>query len=60
MLGSMNDAMVLWLFSIYQNATLKNIFNDRLSHEGIKLYIIKDKGYPLFLWLVVLHKQTKV
>jgi hypothetical protein len=29
-------------------------------HEGISPYLIRDKGYPLILWLMVLLKQIGV
>jgi hypothetical protein len=48
---SMNDARMLKLSSIWGD-----LFNDWTSHEGIKPYIIKDKGYPLHLWFMVHHK----
>ncbi len=50
---------MLHLFSIYQK-TWGNFSNELDLHEGIKAYIIKNKGYPLLLWLMVLHKQTSV
>jgi hypothetical protein len=56
MLGSMNDAKVLQLSSIYQRTTWGDLFNEWTSHEGIKPYIIRDKGYPLYLRLMVHHK----
>ncbi len=56
MLGSMNDAKVLQFIFNLPNSYLRNLFNEWTSHEGIKLYIIRDKGYPLLLWLMVHHK----
>jgi hypothetical protein len=56
MSGSMNDAKVLQSSSIYQRATWRDLFNEWTSHEGITPYIIRDKGYPLLLWLMVHHK----
>ncbi len=29
-------------------------------HEGINPYLIRDKGYPLLLWLMVPHMQISV
>jgi hypothetical protein len=46
LLSLMDDVQVLWLFSIYCKATWGNFFNELDLHEGIKPYIIGDKGYP--------------
>jgi hypothetical protein len=43
----MDDVQVLWFSSIYRKTTLGNFFNELDLHEGIKPYIIGDKGYPL-------------
>jgi hypothetical protein len=59
MLGSMNDARVIHLFLIYLKATWGNLFSDRNLHDGIKPSMIENKGYPLLLWLMVPHKQTR-
>jgi hypothetical protein len=56
---SMNDARILCLFSIYQ-ITWRNFFHEFDSHEGIKPYIIGNKGYRLLSWLMVPHKQVNV
>jgi hypothetical protein len=60
MLKSMNDEQVLCLSSIYQKATWQNLFNECDAHEGMKPYIIEDKGYPLMAWLMAPHKQTGI
>jgi hypothetical protein len=54
----MNDERVLWLSSIYRKAMCNNFFNELNLHEGIKIYIIEKKGYPMLPWLMVPHKQT--
>ncbi len=53
---SMNDVKVLRLFSIYHKATWGDLFNDYNLHDDIKPYVIKDKGYPSLLWLMVQQK----
>jgi hypothetical protein len=40
----------------YRKVIWGDMFNDNNFHEGIKLYIIKDKGYSLLPWLMMLHK----
>ncbi len=57
---SMNDTQVLHLFLIYQKVKWGNLFNEHDAHEGIKFYVIGDKGYTLMPWLMVLHKQTRI
>ncbi len=59
MLGSMNDARGLRLFLIYLKVTWGNLFSDSNLHNGIKPSMIRNKGYPLLLWLMVPHKQTR-
>jgi len=54
----MNDVRVLWLSSIYWKARWGNFFNELNLHEGIKLYIIENKGYSVLPWLMVPHKQA--
>ncbi len=51
----MNDARVLHLFSTYHKAMWGYLFNEHKSHEGFKPCVIGDKGYLLFLWLMVPH-----
>jgi hypothetical protein len=58
--GSMNDAKVLRLFSIYHKATWGDLFNHCNLHDNIKPYVIRHKGYPLLSWLMVQQKQTWV
>jgi len=56
----MNNTRVLCLFSIYQKATLGDLFHEWNLHHGIKPYIIGDKGYSLLPWLMVPHKQIRI
>jgi hypothetical protein len=44
---SMDDVRMLWLSLIYLKTTWGNFFNELDSHEGMKPYITRDKGYPL-------------
>jgi hypothetical protein len=59
-LGSINDARVLRMSSSYHRTIEQNLFVVELGQEGIRPCILKDKGYPLLLWLMVPHKQTRV
>jgi len=58
--GSMNNSKMLRLLSIYQKATLGDLFHEIFLHHGIKPYIIGDKGYLLLPWLMVFHKQNAI
>ncbi len=54
---SITDARVLCLSLIYWMATLGYLFHEQNLHEGIKLYVIEDKGYSLLPWLIIWYKQ---
>jgi hypothetical protein len=57
----MNDTQqVLHLSLIYQKVKWGNLFNEHDAHEGIKFYVIGNKGYALMPWLMVLHKQIRI
>ncbi len=56
---SMNNARMLHLSPTYSKVRLGNVFHEQNSHEGIKPYIIGDKGYLLLPWLMVLKKQIE-
>jgi hypothetical protein len=58
--GLMNNAQVLRLSLIYRKITWGIFFNELDLHEGIKHYIIGNKGYPLLPWMMVLDKQMGV
>jgi hypothetical protein len=60
MSSSINDVKVLRLPSIYKKATQGYLFNESTLHEGIKPYIIDDKGYLLLPWLMVPHQRMGV
>ncbi len=59
MSSSMNDTKVLQISSVYKKVTQGYLFNGSTLHEGIRPYIINDKGYPL-PWLMVPHKHMGV
>lgn len=60
MSSSINDARMLRLSSVYKKATQGYLFNENTLHDGIRPYIIDDKGYLLLPWLMVLHQQMGV
>ncbi len=60
MSSSINNAKMLWLSSVYKKATQGYLFNENILHEGIRPYIIDDKGYLFLPWLMVLHQQMGV
>jgi hypothetical protein len=43
----MNDARILRLSSLYGKAMNGDMFNLNRGEEGIKPYLIANKGYPL-------------
>lgn len=54
MLGSTNDMRVLRRSSLYHLATTTNqLFNVAYSQEGFSPYLIGDKGYPMYPWLMI-------
>jgi hypothetical protein len=54
MFGSMNDYRIFWLSNLYQHATYEGLLNlDWSFQDGIRPYLIGDKGYPLLPWLMI-------
>jgi len=49
--GSMNDAQILHLSSLYGKAMNGNMFHFNKGEEGSKPYLVVNKGYPLLPWL---------
>jgi hypothetical protein len=54
---NMNDSRILKFSTFYKQATYKVLFSLECGQEGVKTYIIEDKGYPLLPWLMISHKQ---
>jgi hypothetical protein len=59
LLGSMNDARILRLSSLYKKEMNGDMFHIDRGEEEIKLYLIIDKVYPLLPWLMIPHKQSR-
>jgi hypothetical protein len=55
----MNDVQILRLSNLYGKAMNGNMFHLNRGEEGIKHYLIANKGYLLLPWLMIPHKQTK-
>lgn len=55
----MNDTKVLQISSVYKKTTQGYLFNESTLHEGIRPYIIDDKGYPLPC-LIMHHKHMGI
>jgi hypothetical protein len=51
-LGFINDAQILKMFFLYHKIIKQNLFIIELKQKGIKPYIMGDKSYPLFPWLI--------
>jgi len=52
----MSDARVLQISSLHWKAINGNLLQIDQGENGIKLYIIGDKGYPLLSWLMAPFK----
>jgi hypothetical protein len=58
MLGSTNDVWVLRCSALYQLATTTNqLFDVAYSFEGFPPYLIANKGYPLYPWLITPYRD---
>jgi hypothetical protein len=59
LLSSMNDNQVLKKSWLYKCALQGSHFYMVVgSQDGLPPYLLKDKGYPLFPWLMTLHKEN--
>jgi hypothetical protein len=57
--ASVNDSQVLKKSWLYRPALQGNFFNMVVgSQGGLPPYLLIDKGYPLFPWLMTLHKEN--
>ena len=42
---------------LYTLATTTNLFNPQYTNEGFTPYILVDKGYPLYPWLITPYRD---
>ncbi len=58
LLGSVNDSCVLKKSKLYQHVIHRVSFTWLLGHKmESPPYLLEDKGYPLLVWLMTLHKE---
>ena len=57
MRGSTNDARQLRRSMLYQKASTTLLFDPANAVDGFVPYLIGDKGYPIFPWLITLYRD---
>jgi hypothetical protein len=58
LLGSVNDSHVLRKFGLYYCALHGGLFDMvASSQDRLLLYLLEDKGYPLFFWFMISQKE---
>jgi hypothetical protein len=56
----MNNVHTLCILSLYQKATNGDLLQIDQNENGIKPYLIDDKGYKFLPWLMIAHKHGSV
>lgn len=54
--SSTNDSRVLWRSSLYHIAMQNTLWDSTISFCGFSPYLMRDFGYRLLPWLMVLHQ----
>ncbi len=57
---SINNVHILCISSLHQKATNGDLFQIDQNDNGIKPYLIDDKGYMFLRWLMIAHKHGVV
>jgi uncharacterized protein YebE (UPF0316 family) len=54
-----NDSKIPKKFAFYYQASYHGFFFVERGQENVEPYLLKNKGYPIFSWLMTLHNDGK-